>query len=287
MALKNQFQKLKDNWLIIVVVVLLILMINNNSIVPTNLTSKIGYTEEDYAVGSSAGRAVDSYYPSFNDDFAPGVDDRKITKNVYESIKIKRGMFEDKLSLLKIKVSEYDAIILNENIYSNGEGFSKRDFANYNIKVKESDYKEFVAEIESLGDIESYSENAQDITGNYLDIQEQLVLENQRLDRYKALLSESKSIEEKISLTDRIFEQEKTIKYLEESLNNQDLRIDYVTINLNLNEEQSNFAGSLLVSLRDLIRTFVGSLNNLVTLLIYLVPWLVLIWIIRYFWKKK
>lgn len=289
MSLSSQFQKLKENWLLLAVILLLVIVLNNNSFLNNNLVNKISspgiaYFEEDYARGSSA---IDSYYPSFDQDFAPGVEDRKITKNVYQSMEVNRGDFDNKIKILKEIISENDVIVVNENINSYGENKNRQRSATYNLKILEINYKSFIGEINNLGDVESYSENARDITGNYLNTRDKITLEKQRLERYKSLLTSSNSIDEKISLTDRIYEQERTIKYLEESLNNKDLSLDYVTLNLNISEKSSNFAGTLFVSFKELIRTFVSSLNSLISIIIYLIPWLILIWIIRFFWRKN
>ncbi len=286
MTLKNQFQKLKDHWLVILVIAILVIVLNNGSFLPNTLTDKIGYPETDYAIGGVPGRAVsDSYYP-YDEGFAPGVEDRKITRNIYSSIEVNRGEIDNSIQKLKQKITNHGGIILNENKNKYGDNLNERKSASYNIKVPESEYKSFVNSLSDLGEIESYSENAIDVTERYLDTEDQLKLEKDRLTRYESLLSQSNSVEEKISITDRIFNQERTIKYLEESLSNQGLRIEYVTANINLNEEESNFAGTLFVSLKELIRTFVSSLNSLITTLIYLLPWIILIWIIRFFWKK-
>jgi len=279
MNLSNQFQKLKDHWLVILVIVILILTLNNNSFIP-NISNKLaygGYDDLGYVESSVAGGV-----PSFDGGFAPGVEERKITKSIHESIVVKRNNFEASLSQLDNKISEYKAITLNENVYEN----NNRKTASYNIKVPEISYQLFISELESFGNIESYTENVNDITGDYLNVQDQIILENQRLDRYKSLMSESKSTEEKISLTDRIFDQERTIKYLEESLKNQNLRIEYVTISLTIQQEESPYTEDLFITLKDIITTFISSLNNVIALLVYVIPWLILIWIVRIFWNK-
>ena len=84
-------------------------------------------------------------------------------------------------------------------------------------------------------------------------------------------------------LTDRIFDQERRIKYLEDSLTRQDKRVDYVTLNVNLVEERSQYSNIVFVKFSDIAKRFVSSFNGLITLIFVLLPYAIvtsIIWII-------
>ena len=99
------------------------------------------------------------------------------------------------------------------------------------------------------------------------------------------MLKEAINIEDKITLTDRIYQQERTIKYYEDRLNNMDKRVVYTTINLNINEKASDWANISVVGFSELVKGVVGSLNGLLYFLFLIVPWAVLIGIIRIIYK--
>ena len=97
------------------------------------------------------------------------------------------------------------------------------------------------------------------------------------------MLEEAESTQEKIDLTDRIFNQERTIKYYEEALNDIDKRVSYSTIYFSITEKRSDFADATLITLSRIVRSFVESFNLLINLIFVVIPWaiaLLIIWVI-------
>jgi len=284
MVISNQIKTLKENWLIVLGIIVIIFALNSFSV--PNLLQTYGNLGGVYERGAATDSKVSSMVsPDFGGgDFAPEVSDRKIVKSVSASFEIERGDFETASDSLKEYVSNVGGVILDENANSYGEGLSKRMAGYYSIRVEESSYDSFISKVKELGEVESFYENTQDITGSYLALEDRIKLEKERLDRYKELLGSAKSTDEKISLTDRIFEQERTIKMLEDSLERQDQRIEYVTVSITLNEKSSSFINISLVGLGELVRSFMNSLNSVVTLIFWVIPWLVLIFILRIVW---
>ena len=121
----------------------------------------------------------------------------------------------------------------------------------------------------------SFSESQQDITGSYQNINIEIKTEKSRLTRYNKLYDETQDAEQRVLLIDRIFNQERRIKYLEDSLKNLDKRIDYSTIYFNINEERSDYANIVFVKIGDLAKTFVNNLNSVLKLIFGIVPWAV------------
>ncbi len=282
MTFSNQIKTLKENWLILIIFLAIILILSN--LTPSNVFqgfNSISKSSADIAYAESS-----RFYPGINQDFAPEESDRKITKTISTSIETKRGNFDLTTNSLKNYIKESNSILINENINSYGEGINKRKTGSYSIQVPKENYESIISKIKNLGEIQSFNENLEDITGNYISIQDTLELEKQKLKRYQELFETTQSTEEKITLTDRLFEQERRIKYLEQSLNNQDLRIEYVNVYLTINEKQSNFANISLITLKEIIRSFINSFNKLITIIIWIIPWAIVFWIIRFFYKK-
>jgi len=95
-----------------------------------------------------------------------------------------------------------------------------------------------------------------------------------------------KEVEDKINLNDRIFNQENTIRYLEERLENLDKQVLYSTINVNLREKKSDYADIELVDVSTLTAAFVGSIDTLAVLAVAILPWAVVLWLIVIVWRK-
>ena len=142
-----------------------------------------------------------------------------------------------------------------------------------------------------IGKVTLFSQNKDDITEQYVNQEIELGVEKQRLLRYQQMYAEATVIVDKIDLNDRIFEQERRVKYLEDALRNADQRVDYSTINVMLMEEQSSYATIVWVKFSNLVRMLVESVNSLLTLLFVVLPYAVVIgiglFLVRVLRKKK
>ena len=137
--------------------------------------------------------------------------------------------------------------------------------------------------MKEIGKITSLNENANDITGSYKDLSIELEAEKARLERYKSMLEEAETVQEKLDLTDRIFNQERTGKYLEDALKNIDKQVVYATVYVQITEKQSAYANVIFVTFGELVREFVSSISNLVEFLFIILPYAIvaaIIWLV-------
>tara|TARA_Y100000310_G_C20579836_1_gene762402 strand:+ start:146 stop:1012 length:867 start_codon:yes stop_codon:yes gene_type:complete len=270
MTLKNQWDTIKKNWIIVLVLALIVLIpiFSGNS---ASLSKSSGYGLQMMESAEMAVLDSGRYYG--NNDFAPEIETRKITKTSSLTTEVERGTFHNTEAKIKAIVEGTDAILLNEN--SNKYGKTKNSYysGSYQIKVPTSKYSLALDQLKALGEVQSFSENARDITASYTNTQTELEVERQRLQRYEDMYSKAITVSDQIELSDRIFNQERTIKYLEQSLENKDLRIEYTTISLNVQEERSSYANIALVKFSDLIRKLVDSFNSLIALMFWILPW--------------
>ncbi len=287
MTLKNQFKKIKENWLLLVVVLVIVVFLSSGNSVGTSF-NKVMYQESatyddlgGFAEPAIARVATSSFYGE--QDFAPDVEERRITKNANVGVEVKRGEFKEKEQELKDIVDATDSILTSENSYQHGREGYKVFSGNYQIKVEADKASSVIEQVKQLGEVTNFNENAQDITGSYIRLEDQLATERARLARYKQLFEEAENLQEKLDLTDRLFSQERTIKYLEDSLLNKDRRIEYTTISVQMNEKQSSYAGVAIVKFSELVRKLVNSFNELLSLVFYIFPYAIvalLSWIV-------
>lgn len=296
---KNQLNKLKENWLIILVVLALIFLSGGGLFNIINLSSGAVFNKQSALSGkyiapsSYEGYANDvssgSYNPSFStpvsENFAPNVKERKIVKAADISSEADRGAFKEAESKVKNIVASSEAYLLNQNVNRYGEDKKSYYVGYYQIKVDTTKYESVVAQLKDIGKVTSFRESQDDITGQYANINIELESEKSKLARYKQLFDETKDIEQKIQLTDRIFQQERTIKYLEDSLINIDTRVDYSTISLTINEKRSEYVDIVFVKFSELVSGFVGSLNNLLNFVVVIFPWAVAFFIVRFAYR--
>lgn len=280
MTLTDQWHKLKENWLL-VTLVLLILLIPSffSGVQPTFSTD--GFFAEKALAAPRYG--IGPIYPGTN-DFAPGEKDRKITKTATIASEVEHGEFTAAEEQVKSIVTSTQAYLLSQNVNTIGPEEDSSE-GTYQIKVEMKNYDVLLQQLKALGEVNSFTENVDDITGSYLSTQKELELEKERLQRYQTILAEAQTATEKLEISDRIFNQERTIKYLEDSLKNLDQQVSYGTIYLTIREEPSAWGNLALVTLTELVQAFISSINTLLKLLITLIPYalaaVLLWWIVR------
>jgi len=281
MTLKEQLKTVKQNWLLALVLLILILLPLFGTTTFREATR--GYSESlDYgaptlemAKSSASYGGIAPYYQQ--DNFAPEEQDRLITKTASLSSEVERGTFFEAEAKLKAIVTGTNSYLLNQNTNKYGtEGWQSYS-GSYQIKVDSQKYDAIVLQLKEIGEVQSFDENAEDITGQQKDIQVELDAEKDRLVRYQNMLAEATSTSEKIDLSDRIFNQERTIKYLEDALSNVENKVAYSTLYVNINEKQSGYARVVLVKFSELIRRLVESFNSLLSLLFWVLPYAVVV----------
>ena len=310
---KNLLVKAKKNWFtILIVLILLVFMFKSDTL--------------DFGTGFDSDRLDREYkaYPSGGGDFeessyeydAPlaleasfkssspvsrtetrastpdAPEPRKVTKTARMTNEVKHGEYESAAVKIKDIVSSSNSIMLNEDV-ERFETERENVFyhtGDYEIKIEVDKYDSVIEKLKLVGEVESFNERTRDITEQYVDTEVELATEKARLVRYNEMFAKADEVEFQIDLIDRIFDQERTINYLEESIKNLDKRVDYSTVNLRLNEERPDFGEVKFFGLTNLFESFLSSLLALVALIFWIAPWAIALWIIlavRKWWNKR
>jgi len=286
MALSEQWKKIKDNWLIIVAVIALLLLMNIGGFTGSSYSKMAsvsqGFGEASYDMESYAGSRG---YIAPSSDFAPGVEERKITRTASMSTEVERGQFNSAQQSIKDMISASDSYLINQNVQKYGAGRKEYYQGWYDIRVDTKKYDALVSQLKGIGKVQSFSESANDVTGQYTNAEINLETEKARLQRYQEMYAEAANVGDKLNINDRIFDQERTIKYLEDYLKHIDERIEYTTIRLSLVEKRSGYANVALVKFSALVEDLVGSFNALLAFIFTILPWAVAVLIVALVWR--
>ncbi|MFO8016718.1 MAG: DUF4349 domain-containing protein [Candidatus Woesearchaeota archaeon] len=292
MTIGDQLKKIKDNWLLVILVLVLVFMVMASGSLIGLIGGSAYKSTSPLASAGMQETAMDSaaynrgMAPQSKGDFAPEVEDRKITKTANLQSEVERGGFRKEESRLKAIVDSSDSFLLNENVRRIGEGWSGYFSGSYQLKVEADKYDSVITQLKELGEVQSFREDADDITGRYTDLNADLEAEKDKLQRYKNLYNQAEEIEDKIDLTDRIANQERRVEYLEDALENIDKKVVYSTIRVTLTEEKSGFFGLTFVKLSELAANFVTSLKALLVFVAYILPWVIAVLIIWFVVKR-
>ena len=283
MTIKKQFSKIKENWLLLLIIIILFILISslNSSFSLTSIISPIEKMVVDQSFAYGRG-----FIPPIQQDFAPDVKDRVIIKTASMTNEVERGKFKEAESKLMDIVRSSDSFILNQNVNKYGTDRSLYYSGDYQLKVESSKSDSVVSQLKTIGEVKSFNENEVDITGSYTNLKIQIDAEKERLQRFKEMFNEAKDINDKIQLTNLIFDQERTIKYLEDSLNNINQDVQYLTVYITITEKQSEYKDILFIKISEIVKSFVNSLNNLIRLIFVLAPWIVVIGVIYFIYKR-
>lgn len=289
MTIKDQLLKLKENWLIVLLIVVIALFSVSGGILPRPMAavSKASYDMSLRESGYGSVMPVEA-------GFAPGVVERKITKTASLGISVDNGEFSSAEKMLKDAITASGSYLLNENVNVIGKDEDAYHQGSYQIKVESSKYSSVTSQFKEIGKVESFNENAEDITAQYVNNEIELKAEKARLEMFKGMMADATNVADKINLADRIFDQERRIQYLEEALKNKDTQVEYSTVYVSLNEEPPAYLGIKLVKFSELVRSLVNSFNSLLELIFIVLPYAVavgIIWLvyrlIKYYESNK
>ncbi|MDR1286354.1 MAG: DUF4349 domain-containing protein [Treponema sp.] len=111
---------------------------------------------------------------------------------------------------------------------------ARENVRNYTIRVPQEKYGAMLAELEGLGRVFYKSENAEDVTVRFYDLQGRLETKRRILETYRGYLAKAANIEEILSVEARIADLENEIDGTGRELRALSGLIDYSTVELSL-----------------------------------------------------
>ncbi len=162
--------------------------------------------------------------------------DRKLIKTVDMAVETKE--FDVLLETLETRVTQMGGYIENLETY-NGSAYSdyrnKRN-ASLIIRIPQDNLNVFLEEVGSISNVIRRTENVQDITLTYVDLEShKMVLEAER-DRLIELIEQAQELEDVLTIESRLTEVRYQLESMEARLRTYDNKINYSTITLNINE---------------------------------------------------
>ena len=135
-------------------------------------------------------------------------------------------------------IEKHGGYVSNEQ-YSNWEHSSSYSLT---VRIPCDKFDGFVAEVEAgKGKIESKSMYINDVTAEYIDLETRLNTKRSYLERYKQLLKSAKSVQEIVSIEDKIRSLEEEIDSTVGRLKYLTNQVEYSTLHLNIRHDDTNF----------------------------------------------
>jgi hypothetical protein len=135
-------------------------------------------------------------------------------------------------------IEKHGGYVSNEQ-YSNWEHSSSY---NLTVRIPCDKFDAFVADVEAgKGKIESKSMYINDVTAEYIDMETRLNTKRSYLERYRQLLKSAKSVQEIVSIEDKIRSLEEEIDSTVGQLKYLSNQVDYSTLHLQIRHDDTNF----------------------------------------------
>ena len=279
-------------WIIIVIAIILILPSCARMSMKPGSQKIIGHLEEKSGAPVSA-----------------PMDDRVSTSEAEASVedKTKKVIWTANLSMFVNDFKKSATEIENITIQFGGEiaGKSSNTSDNYvygtmTLWVPSEKLQQFIKEVEKVGKVNSSNVSAQDISDQYYDLKARLETKKKQESRLLSLLDRKDvKLQEILQLEQELARVRGEIESMEGRKQFWDKQVAYSTVTINITQdvqavkEPDDIWKPLRKAMRDLKPTFVSSTGVLVaffagiiTLVAALIPWIIILLLIMFVWKK-
>ncbi|MBR5967573.1 MAG: DUF4349 domain-containing protein, partial [Lachnospiraceae bacterium] len=213
----------------------------------TNSKADYGYASESFEMASAdynddaPGSQGSDYTTATGTDIVPQDLGRKLIKRVNMSIESLE--FDQSVRTIESYVGTFGGYVESSSItnsnyyYGYNRGYSNNArIANYVLRIPSEMLDSFLNQVGNIGNIISQSSSSEDITLSYIDLEartESLEIQQERL---LALLEKAETVDEIISLEDRLSYVRYQIESQRSTLKNYDNLVAFSTVTITLNE---------------------------------------------------
>lgn len=282
--------RLKRN--IIIAAVSIVVILTLIVVVGLNMSSnKTTFLEKSTAYDS--GRGESSNYESAKAEIEPNtpaeneIDTQsKIITNVF--ITMETTEFNSAISNLDSLVKKYNGYIENSNISTINYGSNGKIYkdGHYVIRIPQKEVNTFTVEVNKIGNVISQQTSKSDITMQYQDTESRLNVLKIKEERILELLKKAEKIDDVIKLENELSQVIYEKESLTRSLKGMDNQVDYSTASVAITEVdklsssetvETKFGEKVLNALNNSIYLLKQTIQRLILLIIYIIPFVLII----------
>ena len=252
---------------------------------------------EAYTSDAGFQGAYDSYsnggdMPSYASNDAQGITFRADPnlKLIYTgNVSVETLKYDESLSAIMEAISRNGGFVsrINEGGgYTSSSGYYHRKWIDLECRIPAEKYQEFLDGSDDFGNVTSLLSNMQDITSSYVDIEARLNSLNAQKDRLTNMMEKAQTVSELIEIESQLSEVIYQIESYTAQKNTYDSLLAYSTVSISLQEVSTvthstdTFWDRLVSSFIESFHNFVGALEDILFLLIHILPFAILFMII-------
>ena len=248
--------------------------------------------QESYNYDSAAG-AVDSSLMLAN--AAEAATDETAQKIIYNaSLSMESTDFDAARETLLAAVEASNAWMESTSVYGTEKDHDRS--ADYTVRVPVDNYRAFLAAAGEAGSVRNVSENAQNITSSYIDVESRLAALDAQRTRLNELADQAETTADLLEIESQLSDVQYQLENYTRQLRNMDQQVSYSTVDIYLEEVATltptgvTFTERIADAFGGGWDAFVGFVQGLVIALVYLWPVvLIVIAVIAAlrFWRKR
>ncbi len=206
-------------------------------------TADINTTAESYSMGGSfyeEETGVDTSYDST--DYGKGTDNkgllegRKLIRTV--ELEVETREFEQTMSVLETQIQELGGYVESMDTYngSSYSGYNTNRSAHLTVRIPGEKLSGFLKTMADIGNIVRRYDNVEDVTLSYVDMESRRNTLRTEQSRLLEFLDKAETIEEIITIEQRLSEVRYQLESMESQLRTIDNLVDYSTVEIGISE---------------------------------------------------
>ena len=149
--------------------------------------------------------------------------------------------FDETVAAISDMISAYGGFVESSsvngaNYYSKSRGYTSLRSANYTIRIPSENFSSMMNALPTLGNVPYTNTYTENVTSQYYDVQARLTAYKTQETRLIEMMSVAETVEDIITIEDRLTEIRYQIDSMQSRLNNWDRRVNYSTIYLSVSE---------------------------------------------------
>lgn len=184
--------------------------------------------------------------------------------------------------------------INGSNYYNKSRGNSSTRSASYTVRIPSENFQTLMSGLSTLGNIPYTHTYTQNVTAQYYDTQARLTAYQAQETRLLEMMEIAETVEDIITIEDKLAEVRYMIESLQSSLNNWDRRVNYSTVDITVNEVREytpsspvkiTYAQRLKNAFVDSIDGAVEFLQDLLVFLVSMIPTIVILGVLLFVFR--
>lgn len=149
--------------------------------------------------------------------------------------------FDETVAAITEMISAYGGFVESSsvngaNYYNKSRGYTSLRSASYTIRIPSENFTSMMNALPTLGNVPYTNTYTENVTSQYYDVQARLTAYRAQETRLIEMMSVAETVEDIITIEDRLTEIRYQIDSMQSRLNNWDRKVNYSTIYLNVSE---------------------------------------------------